>query len=209
MAGSFLSRTTTSKHRGLRRLWIGGAVCALVFPILASSAWCVIQWHGNFHEVQPGQVYRSAQLDRADLQQVIMQYGIKSVLNLRGANVGEAWYDNELAVTKADGVKHLDASLSAYAELSGQQMDALIRQMKDAPKPLLVHCESGADRTGLASALYRLSQGVPAETAREELEARFGHMPLFTPRSAAMDRSFAAYASGNHDTNATRGVDGH
>lgn len=78
-----------------------------------------------------------------------------------------------------------------------------------APKPLLVHCESGADRTGSASALYRLSQSAPAATAREKLVARFGHMPLFKPRSADMDRSFAAYASGNHSTNDTRGVDGH
>lgn len=57
------------------------------------------------------------------------------------------------AVTEADDVKYLDASLSAYAALSGQQMDALSWQMKDEFKPMLAHCESGADRTGLAPAM--------------------------------------------------------
>ena len=47
-------------------------------------------------------------------------------------------------------------SLSAYRDVSVEQMDEIIKLIEQAPKPILIHCESGADRTGLVSALYRL-----------------------------------------------------
>ena len=69
-----------------------------------------------------------------------------------------------------------------------------VKLIDQAPKPILIHCESGADRTGLVSALYRLSRGQPLAVAEQELSPRYGHFTVFVPRSAAMDRSLAAYA---------------
>ena len=173
--------------------WFAGIALSLV--AMVALVWGIIQWGGNFHEVASGRFYRSAQLDGPTLHQVIQRHGIKTVLNLRGPNRGESWYDQELSVTQADGVTHLDMALSAYRDLSPAQMAELARLMADAPKPLLVHCESGADRTGLASALYKLSQGAPLAEARNELSARYGHFPMLVPRSAAMDRSLSRYAA--------------
>jgi hypothetical protein len=68
---------------------------------------------GNFHEVATGQVFRSDQLNKAQLTAAIQTHGIKSVLNLRGKNVGKSWYDDEIAVCKQDGVVHCDVPLSA------------------------------------------------------------------------------------------------
>ena len=191
--------------RALKRLALWGAGITLSVVATAALVWGTIQWGGNLHEVEPGRFYRSAQMDGPALRQTIKLHGIKTVLNLRGTNRGEPWYDQELSVTQADGVTHLDMSLSAYRELSPAQMAELARLMANAPKPLLVHCESGADRTGLASALYKLSQGVPLDQASDELSARYGHLPLLVPRSAAMDRSLASYAAslGTAPANAT------
>ena len=191
--------------RALKRLALWGAAITLSVVATAALVWGTIQWGGNLHEVEPGRFYRSAQMDGPALRQTIKLHGIKTVLNLRGTNRGEPWYDQELSVTQADGVTHLDMSLSAYRELSPAQMAELARLMANAPKPLLVHCESGADRTGLASALYKLSQGVPLDQASDELSARYGHLPLLVPRSAAMDRSLASYAAslGTAPANAT------
>lgn len=56
--------------------------------------------------------------------------------------------------------------------------DRLALVAADAPKPLLVQRESGADRTGLASALYKLSQGATLFEARRELSVRFQALSL-------------------------------
>ena len=42
--------------------------------------------------------------------------------------------------------------------------------------PILLHCKSGADRAGLASALYLiLKENVPVAQAVTQLSARYGH----------------------------------
>lgn len=45
---------------------------------------------GNFHAVIPGEVYRSAQPLGAALARYRNEYGIRTVLNLRGSNEREA-----------------------------------------------------------------------------------------------------------------------
>ncbi len=55
----------------------------------------------------------------------------------------------------------------------------LIDVLEQCPYPLLIHCKSGADRTGLASALYRMvERGEPPERAETNFSYRFGHIPL-------------------------------
>ena len=44
---------------------------------------------GNFREVLPGQVYRSAQPTPEQLRRWTSQYGLKSVLNLRGTQTAD------------------------------------------------------------------------------------------------------------------------
>jgi protein tyrosine/serine phosphatase len=64
--------------------------------------------------------------------------------------------------------------------------------MRDAPKPILIHCQAGADRTGLVSVLY-LQQiaGIDEETAEEQLSVRFGHIGIpYLSSTFAMDRSW-------------------
>lgn len=171
-------------------------LCAVILLIgCAALIWWTIQWRDNFHEVDPKRFYRSAQMDGQTLRQIINQHGIKTVLNLRGTNHGQPWYDGEVTVTEATGVRLLDVPLSAYRELTLEQMQALVLLMKTSPKPLLVHCASGADRTGLAAALYKLSQGAPLSVADDELSAKYGHFPMLVSDSAAMGRSLTKYAA--------------
>ena len=158
-----------------------------------ASTWAWIQHDGNFHVVEQGVVYRSAQLSGPELRRALSDKGIRTVLNLRGPNVGKPWYDEEIRTLQTAGVGHIDVALSAYQELSFQQMQQLVDLVRRAPKPLLLHCESGADRSGLVSALYRASQGQALDLARQELSPRYGHFALLVPRSAAMDRNLARY----------------
>ena len=44
---------------------------------------------------------------------------------------------------------------------------------------VLIHCKAGADRAGLAAALWKMAiDGAPKSEARRHLSIRYGHMPL-------------------------------
>jgi protein tyrosine/serine phosphatase len=160
--------------------------------------WGAIQFQGNFHAVREGTFYRSAQLSKDELRNAIREHKIRSVLNLRGAHPGQAWYDEEVAASQALGVAHYDYGLSAHRFVTREQIGEVLGIVRDAPKPLLVHCKAGADRAGLVSALYRFAgEGVSADQADRELSLVYGHFPYLASRSKAMDDSFWAYVSAN------------
>jgi protein tyrosine/serine phosphatase len=156
--------------------------------------WGALMYQGNFHVVEAGILYRSAQPDTDELAAAARQHGIKSVLNLRGRNPGSYWYDEEIAASRELGLAHYDYSLSAKRVVTRQQIAEILDIVRQAPKPLLIHCKSGADRAGLVSALYRFAlAGATPEDADRELSLVYGHFPYLTSRSGAMDDSFWGY----------------
>jgi protein tyrosine/serine phosphatase len=148
---------------------------------------------GNFHEVLPGKLYRSAQLSGERLGEEIDRYGIKTVINLRGENAGKGWYDDEVRATVAHGATHVDFGMSASKDLTPEKTQRLLALLKTAEQPILVHCMSGADRTGLASVIF-LQQvaGVDEEEAEWQLSPLYGHINLPFLGAYAMDDSWEA-----------------
>jgi uncharacterized protein (TIGR01244 family) len=177
----------------MRRLWIIPTAIALIVGMFALN----LVVSDNFHTVSPGQIYRSAQMTPDALSRAVQQHGIKTVVNLRG-NVEEDWYNAETNASAKLGVKHYDFSLSATTELTDPQMGEILATIAAAPKPVLIHCKSGSDRTGLISALcvYDLD-GKSASAASRQLSVLYGHVPWFGNATVAMDRSFWRYVS-NH-----------
>ena len=57
---------------------------------------------------------------------------------------------------------------------------------------MLIHCKSGADRTGLAAGLWLLLQGRPPEEAVAQLSLRWGH--ISASRTGILDAFFRLYA---------------
>jgi protein tyrosine/serine phosphatase len=150
-----------------------------------------LQLTGNFHEVLPGELYRSAQPTAADIAAYGREHGIKTIVNLRGANKG-AWYNQEVAASKEAGIEHIDFKMSASHELTLDQTYQLIALLRDAPKPILIHCQAGADRTGLVSLIY-LQQiaGIDEDTAEKQLSVRYGHIGIpYLSSAFAMDRNW-------------------
>lgn len=154
------------------------SLAAMAFLIFVVGGYLLyLQLSGNFHVVVPGEVYRAAQMDTEDLALWRKEYGIASVLNLRGAQENAPWYREERAGAEALGIQHIDFGMSDAEELTPDQVRALIRVMRDAPKPLLIHCRAGADRTGLASALYVAAIAQRSEWAAEaQLALTYGHV---------------------------------
>lgn len=159
---------------------------------LAMGGWALgLQAQGNVHVVEPGALYRSAQPNGSELKSLVQEYAIRTVVNLRGANTGEAWYDDEIAASNNAGVTHVDIAMSARAQPSVETIDRLVRTLRDAPRPILVHCKDGADRTGLAAALYELLvEEKPASDASKQLSFWYGHFPWLGSRTVAMDNTF-------------------
>jgi len=169
---------------------LSGAAVAIVTGILGFQAW--LRADGNLHEVKTGEFYRSAQPTPEKLQGYIKQYGLKSVLNLRGSQPDDDWYRDEQRVTQSNGVQLIDFSMSAGKDLTRERALQLVEIMRNAPKPMLVHCSTGADRTGLVATIYAYKiAGMTEEEAEEQLSPGFGHfgIPLFSS-TFAMDRSW-------------------
>jgi undecaprenyl-diphosphatase len=163
-------------------------VFAVLFCLAASYAGYTYLI-GNFHEITPGVAYRSAQLKRAPLTRYIKQYEIKSVINLLSDHPGEPWYDEETAVCNELGVKHYDVRMSAERKPDDDQVRKLIDIYRNAPRPVLIHCLQGADRSGLAAAMWKvIVDRAPKSKASEQLTIWYGHIPFGNKR--AMDDFF-------------------
>jgi undecaprenyl-diphosphatase len=146
----------------------------------------------NFHEVSKGKLYRSRQLNAKKLDFYIHKYGIKTVINLRGSQPDEKWYEEEIAEVKKNEVQHYDFNLSATRYVPHNFLDSIIEIASAAPKPILVHCKAGADRTGLFCAVwqYEIDENQP-EIASKQLSLSYGHIPfLIWKKTEAMDSSF-------------------
>lgn len=110
----------------------------------------------NFHEIDPLKLYRSGQLGEQELIKAIEELGIRTVINLRGANPGERWYDEEKEVTTKYNVLQIDIGMSAGRIPYQEDLVKLLDAYRDAPRPILIHCQAGADRTGEAAAIYQM-----------------------------------------------------
>lgn len=189
----------TQAVRGLKGL---GAIVGIVAALAGTWAG-YLRLSGNFHAVEKGVLYRSAQLSRRQFAEHIRESGIRSILNLRGKNKGSAWYDDEIEVSSVSGVRHVDYPISARRDLTDREIDEIVAMLRDLPRPILVHCEGGADRSALVSAIFEfIVDGRPADKAARQLSFRFGHFPWLGSETAAMDRTFVRIASearsGNH-----------
>jgi protein tyrosine phosphatase (PTP) superfamily phosphohydrolase (DUF442 family) len=151
-------------------------VCALL---------CAFVWvfrrpllEGNLAIVEPGRVIRSAQ-PTTQLAQWVNAFQLKSILNLRGGSPEDWWYEAEVRASRENGLSFYDLPLSATRRPGRIELLRLIDILKQCPYPLLIHCKSGADRTGLASALYlMLERGDEPERAERAFSIEFGHIPL-------------------------------
>ena len=152
-----------------------------------------LQMGDNFYAVIPGEFYRSAQPTAAKIAEYQQNYGLRTIINLRGENSGSGWYDAEIDGARKLGIAHVDFRMSARRDMTMEQFDRLMDVFRKAEKPILVHCTSGADRSGLVSALYVAAIAKLGEDpAESQISFRFGHLPLPITSAYAMDRSFEA-----------------
>ncbi len=127
----------------------------------------------NFAEVSEG-VYRANQPGPARVK-AWGEMGIKSIINLRGESDWGSYHLEKEAAEDA-GIELIDQRL--YSRRSPYRAEALgfLDALEKAPRPVVIHCKSGADRAGVAAAMALLAEGADAERASEELSLRYLHV---------------------------------
>ena len=145
----------------------------------------------NFHTIEPDQAYRSAQLDEPTLRGVLEDYGIRTVINLRGENQHMPWYRWESAICAELDVELVDIRMSASTLPPRDALLQLYDTFQAAEYPILIHCRSGADRTGSASAIWRMVvRGDDRAAAAAELSPCYGHFIGINPAMDELVRIF-------------------
>lgn len=126
----------------------------------------------NFFRVNDS-VYRSAQPSKKEFKTLELN-GLRSVLNLR---------KNKNDSAKARGTTLLLEHQPLKTKMIDQQdIIAALRYLKNAEKPVLVHCWHGSDRTGVTVAAYRIVfEDWSKEDAIAEMRDGYGYHEKWYP----------------------------
>jgi len=107
----------------------------------------------NFHVVAPN-IMRSSQPAFSAIRLLKKYCGIKTILSLtdeKGRNRKEAKFLEKL------GIKFINVPMNPTKEQSAEVIEKCLQIINDKEnQPILVHCHSGKDRTGLIFAAYRI-----------------------------------------------------
>jgi len=147
----------------------------------------------NLHRITPT-LYRSEQPSALGMKN-LEKLGIRSVINLR-------YFNNDKKEAKGTSLRTERVKILTW-NVDDRHVIDVMRMIRDpANGPYLIHCQHGADRTGLMSAMYRmLEQGWTAEEAVAELKhGGYGYHSMWTNilkyvRTADVEKLRAAIAA--------------
>ena len=140
-------------------------------------------------------MYRSAQPSPAMFYD-LKQKGFKTIINLRGSR-DDLVDQMERRICNNLNLKLIDYKmLSRAAPLKEQIIDAK-ELFKTIKYPALLHCKSGADRTGIMAALYLIFKGQKVSHAKSQLSFKYLHIKL--AKSGILDAFFEKYLSDQKD----------
>lgn len=147
--------------------------------------------YANFSAVTPGRLYRMSHPTPGRLARLTRRHGLRTLINLRGqARNGSDALSREMAGRL--GLDFIDMSLESRG---APQCDRIVRLhdiYRTMQAPALIHCKSGADRAGLAAALWVMFEGGTTTAALRQLSLRFGH--IRRSRTGILDAFFLRYA---------------
>ncbi len=153
----------------------------------------------NFHVVMRGQILRGAQPDENGIK-ALAKLHVATIIDLQGGDVqgqnvlynlinsfiepGESAQaiDDESKLAHANGIEFFNIPLNSHDEVTDAEaakIDQIIELIHQRTgRSVFVHCQHGADRTGLIVALYQVRYNrLPPADAFAEMQAN-GHSGL-------------------------------
>lgn len=155
-------------------MWLANIVL-MFFCIIFTSCFNVRAY--NFGIVDDRKIYRCAQPSKRFLRRLIDEHGIKTIAVLKSSISA---FEVEMASSEKVRIVHL--KMSRHNEPSEETVVRFLEIVKESPnRPVLIHCEAGADRTGLMIAIKRVEiDGWPLKEAKKEM-LYYRHIPIFAP----------------------------
>jgi len=112
-------------------------------------------------------IYRGAQPTEEGFK-TLKEMGIKTIIALRVL-------DGEKETVESLGMKYIPLSMTTFKNVNINTVRRAISLMIDpANQPVFLHCQHGADRTGIVSAVYRMEIDGWSEVEAEEDMQNFG-----------------------------------
>jgi protein tyrosine phosphatase (PTP) superfamily phosphohydrolase (DUF442 family) len=147
--------------------------CAVIYERWFDHGFLRRYWT-NMFEIAPG-VWRSNHPTAARFT-ALAQQGIQTIITLRG-NRTTPWALLENEACTRLGLRLETLALRSQRAPSRHDLQTLIELFRSVGKPVLFHCKSGADRTGLASVIFLLViEKQPLAQARKMLSWRYAHL---------------------------------
>ena len=142
----------SQQHQYLRRRT---AILSLA-SLTAICAWASSENDNlpNFQKVDD-HVYRGGQPSDHGFQE-LARLGIKTVVDLR--DIGEHSQADEQKLVEGLSMRYVSIPMQGMSTPKDDQVTAILAVLNDTTTgPVFVHCRRGADRTGTAIAVYRIS----------------------------------------------------
>lgn len=129
-------------------------------------------------------IYRAAQPTREQLAALASTYHIRTVIKLNTSLPFDGGHDD-----LPSGVDLIHHPWLPAGPVTPAEMQQTLDDLDAAPKPALIHCLHGEDRTGLLIGLYRVRHGAPAWAAWGEMRAYGFHASLLGLTEAFEDET--------------------
>lgn len=154
-----------------RRLRLGALAVLLIVAVAAGVGLAVQQRRlpKRFSVVEAGVLYRSSQPSPAQLENLIVDQGIKTILIARESSSQRVV--DELEAAGKLGLRIEQIPIASRQPITDEQVEQFFKTVDDpANRPVLVHCSMGRHRTGYLCGLYRIErQGWSLERAMDEM----------------------------------------
>ena len=134
-------------------------------------------------------VYRSAQPSPLMLY-YLKEQGFKTIVNLRGSR-DDLVDQMEKRICRNLKLILIDFKMHSRAAPLKEQIIASKELFEKIKYPALLHCKSGADRTGIMSALYLIFKGAEVSYAKSQLSIKYLHIKH--AKSGILDEFFEKY----------------
>ena len=132
--------------------------------------------NNNFFIINEG-VYRSGQPSPKLLEHYIVKHKIKNIINLRYSDTSDQdIYLMQKNICYKLNTNMINIPISARRLPEKDKLKLILDIIKQIQKPFLVHCKTGADRTGFFMALYIFYTTNDIELAKKQLSLKYLHV---------------------------------
>jgi protein tyrosine/serine phosphatase len=137
-----------------------------------------------------GSLFRGAQPHLSSLDE-LKKLGITTIVDLRSAS--DQLRDDERARAEALGIHFVSIPLGGFSIPTAAQLAEFFALLRQTPAPkIFIHCQFGADRTGVFVAAYRIAfQHWSSDAALSEMH-RFGFHNHWHPGMSGYVRALPA-----------------